>query len=80
MDLSNYNLDSLRALYEKESEVLQSRLLNGELWDEVRDLRVRVTELSIALHQKLQSDKGANPAESFSFRGEGRSIHLNKKL
>ena len=71
-DLSDYNIDSLKALYEKENEVLKSRLLNGELWEEVKEQQQKVTELSIALHKKLQALKGANPAEFSSNDIEGR--------
>ena len=71
-DLSDYNIDSLKALYEKENEVLKSRLLNGELWEEVKEQQQKVTELSIALHKKLQALKGVNPAEFSSNDIEGR--------
>jgi hypothetical protein len=71
-DLSTYDLDSLKALYEKENEVLHARLLNGELWEEVKEQRQKVIELSIAYHKKLRSTKGANPAEFSSSDMEGR--------
>jgi hypothetical protein len=71
-DLSHFDLESLRTLYEKENEDLKAKLLNGALWEEVKEQRIRITELSIALHSKLQSIKGANPAEFSSSDIEGR--------
>ena len=69
-DFYHHDLDSLKALYKRENEELKSKLLNGALWEEVKDQRLRVTELSIALANKLQSTD--NPAE-FPFRNiEGR--------
>jgi len=71
-DFYHHDLDSLKALYKRENEELKSKLLNGALWEEVKDQRLRVTELSIALANKLQSDLTNNPAE-FPFRNiEGR--------
>ena len=71
-DLSVYSVDSLKALYEKENQALQERLLKGELWDEVKEQKQKVIELSIALDKKLKSLKGVNPAESTSSDMEGR--------
>jgi hypothetical protein len=62
---SNWNeldADNLKALYEKESLGLRTALLNGATWEEVKDQRQRVTELSIALHKKINTS--GNPAES----------------
>ena len=68
----NDDFDSLRTLYEKENEELKTRLLNGALWEEVKDQRLRITELSIALHKKLKTIKGSNPAEFSPSDIEGR--------
>jgi hypothetical protein len=51
-NLNSLDLATLKALYEKEAEELSSALLNGCTWDETRDKRKNVTEISIALHQK----------------------------
>lgn len=62
---SNWNeldLDSLKLMHEKESSNLRTALLNGATWEEVKDQRKRVTELSIALHKKINAS--GNPAES----------------
>ncbi len=71
-DLSHHDLESLKTLYEKENEELKTRLLNGALWHEVTNQRLRVTELSIALHQKLQHLQGTNAAVFSSSEIEGR--------
>lgn len=56
------NLDELREVYEKESALLKTSLLNGSSWDELKEQRQKVTELAIALHKKINTS--ANPAES----------------
>lgn len=72
LDLSHHDPDSLKALYERENEELKARLLNGALWNEVKEQRFRVTELSIALHKKIQKIQGTNPAEFPATDIEGR--------
>ena len=62
-DFSHHDLDSLKVLFEKENEELKARLLNGASWEEVKDQRLRVTELAIALHNNFLSPQGGNPAE-----------------
>jgi hypothetical protein len=62
-NFSELNLESLKALYDKENERLQTRLLSGALWEEVKEERHTITELSIALHRKLTELHALNPAE-----------------
>ncbi|MGZ5189868.1 MAG: hypothetical protein ACXWCZ_02550 [Flavisolibacter sp.] len=64
-NLCGLDLNLLKSMYEKEATVLKNSLLNGASWEEVKDQRRRVTEISIAIH-KLRYRNG-NPAES-SFR------------
>lgn len=59
---SELDLNTLRALFEEESANLKTALLSGCSWEEMRDQRKKVTELSIALHKKLSTS--GNPAES----------------
>ena len=62
---TNWNdleLEALRVLFERETARLQNSLLSGCSWEEVKDQRQKVTELSIILHKKLSSS--TNPAES----------------
>lgn len=54
--------ESLKKMYNAESAKLKDALLNGSSWEETRDQRRKVTELSIALHKKMHSSE--NPAES----------------
>jgi len=63
-NLRGLDINILKEMYEKEAMVLKTALLNGASWDEVRDQRRKVTEISIALH-KLRFDSN-NPAESSS--------------
>lgn len=65
-------VEALRTLYEKESAALKTALLNGSTWEEVQELRKKVTDLSIALHKKIQASAASdNPAETAD-RGEKR--------
>ena len=72
-DLPDYDIDSLKALYGKENEILQARLLSGETWEDLKDQRQKVTEISIALHKKFTALHSLNPAEFPSNDIEGRS-------
>ncbi len=67
LDLSSLDLSTLKVMYQKEEEELKTKLLNGALWHEVKEQRKRVTELSIALHNKhFYLLDGLNPAEHSS--------------
>jgi len=55
------DLSVLRSMYEKEKSDLNRALLNGASWEEMKDQRRLVTELSIALHKRMMRD--SNPAE-----------------
>ena len=52
--------EALRNLYQQKQRELTESLLSGALWQDVRDQRKQVTELSIALYRRTQ---GGNPAE-----------------
>lgn len=65
--LSSLDLETLKLLYENESAQLRTALINGALWEEVQSQRIKVTELSIAIHQKRMSS--TNPAELNSRQG-----------
>lgn len=60
--LAGLDLETLKILYEKEAAQLRNALINGAQWDEVREQRLKVTELSIVIHQKRNSN--SNPAET----------------
>ena len=63
---SELEVEALRALFEKESMHLKTALLSGASWEEVQDQRKKVTELSIALHKKIQASvqTSGNPTET----------------
>ncbi|MGE5520728.1 MAG: hypothetical protein ACM3VS_12425 [Candidatus Dadabacteria bacterium] len=58
----NLDLSTLRSMYDKKIQKLNSRLINGADWDDVADLRADVTELSIAIGYKSPGSV-MNPAE-----------------
>jgi hypothetical protein len=64
LDLSNLNEDALKELYDKEEAELTSLLLNGALWEEVREKRHRLTQLGIALYKKRNFRHFSHPAAS----------------
>lgn len=72
MDTSWNDLDveALKMLYEQESLNLKAALLRGTSWNDLKDQRQKVTELSIVLHKKTHAATG-NPAESID-RSEKR--------
>ena len=63
-NLCGLDLNILKTMYDKEAGVLKNALLNGASWDEVKELRRKVTEISIAIHK--QRYRSGNPAESSS--------------
>jgi hypothetical protein len=67
-NLCSFDLSALKELYNKEAEILQVALLDGASWEDMKDQRLIVTELAIALHKKIQGSTG-NPAEN-SLRGD----------
>jgi hypothetical protein len=69
---SALDADALKALYEKESNELHAKLLDGTSWNELRGQRKKVTKLAVALHKKIHRAVTMNPAESPSSDMEGR--------
>jgi hypothetical protein len=65
-DLWALDIDRLNQLYEKESNELQKRLLNGTPWEEVIEERKRVAHLSTIIYKKLNPQHFSNPAENFT--------------
>jgi hypothetical protein len=62
-NLSSLDLNTLKGMYETESRELKTALLSGMGWDDLREKRMRVTELAIAIHKK-RTMPGNNPAEA----------------
>ena len=68
MDWWGLDTDVLTALYEAEKEKLKERLLEGVSWEETREQRVVIAELSTILYKKLNPKYFTNPAEKASRR------------
>jgi hypothetical protein len=63
--LAHLDLASLQDLHRRESARLNELLINGALWDEVRELKLKVTDLAIAIHKKRKEDPlGSDMAQS----------------
>ena len=60
--LSNLDLDTLKAMYEKGQAELNSSLLSGAAWNDLKEERKKLTEIAILLHKKAQA-MGLNPAD-----------------
>lgn len=69
MEFNILEVEQLRALYHQKNKELADALLSGAEWDELKDKRQEVTDLSIALHKKLQQIGKVSPAE-FQIRRE----------
>lgn len=54
MDLLSLDLDVLNRLYQVKEKELESAILTGTSWEEVNIRRKALTEISSALHTKLQ--------------------------
>ena len=64
-NLLSLDLNTLKGMYEQEAEGLNEALLKGVSWNQLRDQRKTVTELSIALQAKRTGSAPPtnNPAE-----------------
>lgn len=56
------DLNALKALYEAESAKLKKALSGGSSWEDTKEQRKKLMELSVALRQKINISD--NPAES----------------
>ena len=63
LDLWSLDTDVLNALYENEKEKLKEKLLKGTAWDDTKEQRVKVAELSAMIYKKLSSRQFSHPAE-----------------
>ncbi|GAA4343059.1 hypothetical protein [Flaviaesturariibacter amylovorans] len=54
-------LETLRALHRQTAEKLKVALLDGAPWEAVREVRHDLTELEIALHEKIR-ETGKHPS------------------
>ncbi len=51
-DYSDYDLASLKALYEREARNLRNKLLNGNTWEDVQEERRRMTKIASVLYKR----------------------------
>lgn len=57
----NLDLKSLKELHDQKQQDFTAALLSGADWKDLQEERKQVTELSIALYRRMQSEE--NPAE-----------------
>ena len=55
-NLKNLDVKSLKEIYSRESQLLKEALLKGASWEDVKEIRRKVTELSILIHKKTSPD------------------------
>lgn len=60
-DFNHMDLESLIDTYTREAAALKQALLDGVLWEEVKERRRRVTRLAIAIH-RYKKGIGDDPA------------------
>ena len=68
INLKGLGVEELRNLFSKTERELQTALLNGASWEEVKSKRNLVTEIAIELHKKKFPSSGS-PADT-AFRTE----------
>ena len=51
-DYSDYDLSSLKALYEKQARNLRHKLLSGYTWQEVQEERRQMTKIASVLYKR----------------------------
>lgn len=68
MDYEDLDFEILERLYTAKSKELEQDLLSGVSWEEVRLKRMQLTELSGAMHRKLNN--GHPPGDVLNTRGD----------
>lgn len=63
MNLVDFDILSLKTMLHKEEAALTRALLEGAAWDDMVEQRHKVTQLSMAIHQRLYTSPAFNPAE-----------------
>ena len=63
MNLSGVDIVTLKAMFHKEEAALKTALLEGKMWDDMVEQRYKVTQLAIAIHNRLHPLTDFNPAE-----------------
>jgi hypothetical protein len=66
------DIETLQRLYAAQEKELETAVLSGKAWELVSLKRKILTELSILLHEKLQQQANATPAEAMLRKGGNR--------
>ena len=66
-------LDELQALYKEETNRLHAELIAGTSWENLKEQKIKVTELAITIHRK-KYPLYFNPAEFSSSREENHRV------
>ena len=64
MDFSSFSLEQLNAMHEQANREMKAALLDGAAWEELRDKRMLVTQLSIQIAKKKLKKDAQNPADT----------------
>jgi len=62
-DWSELDLESLQVIYDNQTEHLQMLLLKGVPWEDTKDLRDEIAQVSVQLYKHLNPHHFDNPAE-----------------
>lgn len=64
-NLECLDLKTLKSLYERETDDLNAALLKGTSWTDLKEQRVKVTDIAMALQAKRTGENNTkeNPAE-----------------
>ena len=66
--MNNLDTACLKALYDQQLNVMQTKLLTGSSWQEIQDDRRIATELAIELHKRAYPlNSSFNPAGHLRF-------------
>lgn len=55
LQLRTLDLDSLNRLYESKVQELDSHMSSGKSWDDLKEIREHLSELSAIIYEKVQS-------------------------
>jgi hypothetical protein len=75
-ELYELDIDTLQAMYQSETDRLNTELLAGASWESLREQKARVTDLAIVLHKK-KKDSYLNSAEFNTSRHQGTNSIRN---
>src|SRR5437764_1315417 len=62
-NLSNLELDELKALYEKKVAELKEKLFSGVAWNDLQGHRDELSQFSVIIYEKIQAYKSSGQME-----------------